>query len=103
MHTLGLALADAWKVLAVGLLLGAGLPMLFAVGIRSLAWGEGGAATGGDGTTARAANPLGKPLAVVCFAVVVLAVALGITVIVSSGFGKVVSFEHVYPSLTDKA
>ena len=38
------AVEAAWKVLAVGLVLGAGLPAVFAVGVRSLAWGAGGTA-----------------------------------------------------------
>ena len=41
-------------------------------------------------------------LAVLCFAVVVVAVALGITYIVASGFGKALSFEHVYPTIVDE-
>ncbi len=50
----------------------------------------------------RPGPPGGKALAVVCFAVVVAAVALGITFIVASGFGKALSFEHVYPTIVDK-
>ena len=42
MHNLGFALDGAWKVLLAGLVLGAGLPVLFALGIRSLAYGAGG-------------------------------------------------------------
>jgi hypothetical protein len=38
-----------------------------------------------------------------CFLIAALAVALGITVIVASGFGKMVSFDHVFPTLVDKA
>jgi hypothetical protein len=37
MNNLSLALQGGWKVLLAGLLLGAGLPTIFAVGIRSLA------------------------------------------------------------------
>lgn len=105
MHNLRFALEGGWQVLLVGLLLGAGLPMVFALGVRSLAWGEGGGAM--TGATAGAGHsrphPLGRLLAALCFAVVVLAVGLGITVIVASGFGKAVSFEHVYPTVVDKA
>jgi len=103
MHNLGFALEGAWKVLSVGLLLGAGLPLVFALGIRSLAWGEGGQATGGQGTAMTGPHALGRPLGYLCFAVVLLAIALGITVIVASGLGKVVSFDHVWPSIVDKA
>ena len=84
-------------VLLVGLLLGAGLPALFALGVRSLAWGAGGAAASGA-----APRPAGTVLGYVCFAVVLLGVALGITFIVASGFGKALSFEHVFPTIVDK-
>lgn len=32
------ALDGAWRVLVAGLVLGAGLPILFALGVKSLAW-----------------------------------------------------------------
>lgn len=76
-----------WQVLAVGLLLGAGLPALFALGMRSLETGRAPApagASGGspEGTVASAAGKVG---AAVCFGLCVLAVLFGIVVIV---FGK---------------
>lgn len=89
----------AWKVLVAGLVLGAGIPALFALGVRFTATGEGGEAmlvTGSRGR--RGATALGAA----CFLVAGLAVVLGITVIVASGFGKMVSFEHVVPTLVDK-
>ena len=96
---LGFALDGGWQVLCYGLLLGAGIPVVFALGVRSLAYGTGGEATDSHGGT----HVIGKVLAGVCFVVVVLAVALGLTVIIAAGFGKQVSFEHVYPTLVDKA
>lgn len=99
MENVGYALDGAWQVLLVGLVLGAGLPAVFALGIRSLALGAGGRAEVDGG----APHPVGRVLAGVCFAVVVLAVAAGITVVVASGFGLGVSFDHVVPTLTDKA
>ena len=39
----------------------------------------------------------------VYFTILTLAVVLGITVVVASGFGKMVSFDHVFPTLVDKA
>ena len=33
---------------------------------------------------------------------VLLGVALGITIIVASGFGKAVSFDHIYPTIVSK-
>jgi len=88
----------AWKVVLAGLVLGAGLPAMFALGVRFSAGGPGGStdATGGVRGGYRA-------LSVLCFAIVALAVSLGILVVVASGLGKMVSFDHLYPVLVDKA
>ena len=103
-HTFELELQALWKILLIGIVLGAGLPTLFAAGVRAMAYGQGGDAEVNDsGVTAAAVpHPLGKVLAGACFAIVLLAVALGIVFIVASGFGKVLSFEHVYPAIADK-
>ena len=103
MHNLGFALDGAWRVLLAGLVLGAGLPVLFALGIRSLAWGAGGDAEVNEtGVTAAPRRPLGTALGYALFAAVVLGVALGIAFIVASGFGYKLSFEHVVPTLVAK-
>lgn len=105
MHNIALALDGAWKVLVAGLLLGAGLPALFAFGIRALGMNAGGATVTAIDGTATADGPrsaLGKVLAALCFTLVLAAVLLGITFIVASGFGKALSFEHVYPTLITK-
>lgn len=73
-------------VLIVGLVLGAGLPTLYALGIRCLAWGAGA----GENNTAENPGPkhrAGRVLAYLIFTIVGLAVVLGIAVIVASGFG----------------
>ena len=102
-HTFELELQALWKILLVGVILGAGLPTLFAAGIRAMAYGQGGdAELHAAGGASAAAHPIGKVVAGICFAIVLLAVALGITFIVASGFGKVLSFEHVYPVIADK-
>jgi hypothetical protein len=93
------AVEGAWKVLLVGLVLGAGLPAVFAVGVRSLAWGTGGAAEVAVDTRP---HPIGRVLAGVCFLVVLAGIAVGLTIILAAGQGKVVSFEHVYPTIIDK-
>jgi hypothetical protein len=93
-----LFLDSAWKVVAAGLLLGAGLPALFAVGVRATAVPQGSA-----GAPTRASSPAHRLLAVLCFTVVVIAVALGLSVIIATGFGKELSFEHIWPTLADKA
>jgi hypothetical protein len=103
MHNLTLALQGAWKVLAASLILGAGLPVLFALGIRSLAWGAGGDAevheTGVTGPTAR---PIGTVIGWILLIIVLAGVVLGITFIVASGFGMKLSFEHVFPTIVKK-
>ena len=103
MQNLGFALEGAWKVLLAGLLLGAGLPALFALGIRSLAYGAGGdAEVHESGVTGPTPHRGGTVAGYAIFAVVLLAVLLGIAFIVASGFGKAVSFEHLYPTVVDK-
>lgn len=103
MHNVGFALQGAWKVLVAGLVLGAGLPILFGLGIRALAWGAGGdAKLNAEGVTAPRANPFGTVLGWFCFLVVVLGIALGIMYIVATGFGKALSFQHIYPTIVSK-
>lgn len=108
MHNIALALEGAWKVLLVGLLLGAGLPAVFALGIRALTLNGGSRAiTTTDGTATAGnpngpASPLGKALATLCFSLVLVGVGLGITFIVASGFGKALSFDHIYPTLVNQ-
>jgi hypothetical protein len=93
------AVEAAWKVLAVGLVLGAGLPAVFAVGVRSLAWGAGGTA---EVDTSSRPNALGRPVAALCFLVVLAGIGLGLTTIIAAGQGKIVSYDHVYPTIVDK-
>jgi hypothetical protein len=103
MHNVGFALEGAWKVLLAGLILGAGLPAVFAVGIRSLAYGAGGEAEVHEsGVTAPPTRPAFTVLGWVLFLIVVAAALLGIIFIVASGFGKALSFEHIYPTIIDK-
>lgn len=99
MKNLELLFDAVWKVLAVGLVLGAGLPAIFALGIKSMAYGLGGSAE--IDATAKP-HPVGRVVGILCFAVVAGAILTGITIIVASGFGKGVSFEHIYPTIVDK-
>lgn len=96
---LELFVQSAWKVLVAGLVLGAGIPALFALGVRFTAAG-----VGGEAMTATDSRPKGaySALGAVCFVIAALAVVLGVTVVVASGFGKMVSFQHVYPTILDK-
>ncbi|MFI7540783.1 hypothetical protein [Actinoplanes sp. NPDC049599] len=103
MHNLGFALEGAWKVLLASVILGAGLPALFALGIRSLAYGAGGEAEVHEtGVSGPAPHRIGTAVGYLLFAIVVLGVLLGITFIVASGFGKTLSFAHFYPTIVDK-
>lgn len=83
MNNIVLALEGAGLVLFVGILLGAGLPTIFALGIRALSYGVGGAAD----IEAHEPHLVGKVLAGLCFAVVIAAVIAGVGAIVASGFG----------------
>ena len=120
-YDLRFAAETIWKVALAALILGAGLPVLFAAGIRSLAWGAGalggtstaavaGAAggTGGVGgtqLTATRANPIGKVLATVLFLVVAYAVISGIVYVIATGKGGSydITFKHLYPEIYKKA
>jgi hypothetical protein len=80
------------KVLAVGLVLGAGLPAVFAVGLVAFSHGAGGAEA--DGTTT-APNPALKALGLVLFAFVAVVIIVAIlyitraTIIHHFGFNPV--------------
>ena len=98
MEQVSLALEGAWKVLLVGLILGAGLPAIFATGVRSLAWG-----VGGDAEVSHARpNPAGRVVAALLFAVVAYAVISGILFVIASGQGKALDFSAVIPTFVDK-
>ncbi|MER8186072.1 hypothetical protein [Kitasatospora sp. NPDC094015] len=68
-----------WRIVVVGLLTGAGLPALFAVGLRVL----NPPSRPGDVVADRTAGPFGYLLAGLCFAVVLAAIGWGISVIVN--------------------
>lgn len=71
-----------WKVLGVGILLGAGLPALFAVALRSL---NAGRTVHPDGTVSGHASTAGRMIGVLLLAIIVAIALFGIVVIV---FGK---------------
>lgn len=72
------ALEPVWRVLAVGLLLGAGLPAVFSLGVRAMA------GTGGVDAEPRPAGPGAKVAAYLCFALVALAVVAGLLMLTAS-------------------
>jgi hypothetical protein len=68
-----------WKIVVFGLILGAGLPSLFAVGLFTLSKGPRQAATeGGDSDVVVGGNPLGMAAAALCFLIILAAIAWGI-------------------------
>lgn len=102
MEQLLAALDGAWRVLLVAVVLGAGLPALFAAGLRALAWGIGGdAEVHGAGVIVKP-NLTGRLVAYLLFAIVLGSVALGIGYIAAHGMGWSVSFNGIMPVLTPK-
>ena len=71
----------------VGLLLGAGLPAIFAIGLKSLDAGQRG--SGGGSTAVAARSPLAVAGAVVCFAVVLIAIVTGILFIMQGFLSQI--------------
>ena len=100
----GLFLEDIWKVLLYSLVLGAGLPVVYALGVRASALGTAGA-DGTEGlqtTSLRRRHAFGKAVAGVCFAIVLAGVGLGLAYIWASGHGEQLSFEQGYPTFVPK-
>ena len=101
MNTVKLLLEGASEVLVAGLVFGAGLPVVYALALRVLTIGATSYA-GPDGdihSTPRMSSRLFSGLLI---AVVVAGVLLGLMIIVATGFGKEVTFDTIYPTLTDK-
>ncbi|GAB3928309.1 hypothetical protein GCM10011575_12000 [Microlunatus endophyticus] len=72
-------LSALWKVLAVGILLGAGLPALYALGLRSM---NSGRTVNADGTVSGSTSAAGRAVGLVILAVVIAIALFGIVVIV---------------------
>ena len=101
---MSLFLQDIWKVLIYSLLLGAGLPVLYAVGVRASALGSAeGVETATADTYGRGRRAFGRTVAVICFAVVLAGVALGLAYIWASGHGDQLGFGHGYPTFVPKS
>jgi hypothetical protein len=73
-----------WEIVVVGLLAGAGLPALFAIGMRVLGRPGRGRAVGSENELV-GGNPAAVAIAGLCFAICVAAVGYGIYIIVVSG------------------
>ncbi|MGC0364546.1 hypothetical protein ABH922_002530 [Rhodococcus sp. 27YEA15] len=66
-----------WQVVLVGLLLGAGLPAIFAVGLKFLDSGRGGSPDA-TGSAVATRNPVAVTAGIACFVVVLGAIVTGI-------------------------
>lgn len=96
------ALDAAWRILLVGMVLGAGLPALFALGVRALAWGTGGDAEIHETVALPKPHPVGRWIAYLLFGIVIASVALGISYIVAHGLGMTITFNGLLPVFTPK-
>ncbi len=86
------------KVIVIGLIAGAGLPAIFSLGMAAFAYGAGGDAE----RNPQPGHPIGRVLGLLCFAIVLGSIVLGIAIIVAKGFGYHLSFEYIIPTFTSK-
>ncbi len=86
-----------WQIVILGLVCGAGLPALFAVGLVALNMGNrvqtagaggAGGTTESDESRVYGGNPVGLVAACLCFAIVLGAIGYGIYLIVASSHGS---------------
>jgi hypothetical protein len=101
-NTLKLLLEGAGEVLVAGLVFGAGLPVVYALALRVLTIGATSYA-GPDGDIHSTPRMSSRLFSGVLIAVVVAGVLLGLMIIVATGFGKEVTFDTIYPTITDKS
>jgi hypothetical protein len=67
-------LTAVWKIVVFGLIAGAGLPALFALGLLSLSKGPRARAAGADSDVVVGGNPFGMIIAGLCFLIVLAAI-----------------------------
>jgi hypothetical protein len=67
-------LTALWKIVVFGLIAGAGLPALFAVGLFSLSRGPRARTAGADSDVVAGGSTAGLILAVLCFLIVLAAI-----------------------------
>jgi hypothetical protein len=71
-------LTAIWKIVVLGLIAGAGLPALFAVGMLSLSKGPRTQTAGADSDAVVGGSLAGMVIAALCFLVVLAAIGWGI-------------------------
>ena len=99
MNIWGLFFNAIGQILLVCVIVGAGLPAIFALGVRWMAEGAGGAAEVGSDVKPK---PGFKVLGVLAFAIVLVVILMALAIIVSGGFGYAVDFSHVIPTFHRK-
>ena len=95
MNNLIIAMDGAWKVLVAGLLLGAGIPTLFALAVNGLATAEGGEAAAGA-----APRPVSKLVALVFFIIILTLVVYGLAWLIFTSLGFKVGFNGPFPTFS---
>jgi len=73
-----------WEIVVFGLLAGAGLPAVFAIGVRALST-PGTRHMKGSQDQLVGGSPAGMAVAALCFLIVLAAIGYGIFIIVKSG------------------
>ena len=73
-----------WEIVVIGLLAGAGLPAVFAIGVRALGQPGRGKVAGAEDQLIGGSRA-GLVTAALCFTVVLAAIGYGIYIIVASG------------------
>jgi hypothetical protein len=71
-------LAALWKIVVLGLIAGAGLPALFALGLLTLSKGSRTQTAGGDSDVVVGGSLAGVLAAAVCFLIVLAAIGWGV-------------------------
>jgi hypothetical protein len=75
-------LNSIWQILVVGLLFGAGLPAIFALGMRSLTMVPAGTTVDPDSPDALPTTGTGRFLAWLCFGLCAVFILVGIAIII---------------------
>jgi hypothetical protein len=77
-----------WKIVVYGLVAGAGLPALFAVGLFSLSRGPKTKTAGADSDVIVGGDPMGMVVAAICLLIILAAIGWGIYEIYQIGHPK---------------
>src|SRR5262249_18395899 len=94
---------DLWHILVWSLILGAGLPVVYAIGVVCLSIGSPSAATAGPDRPQSSANPLGNALAPLLFPLWRSRVASRLPSVIATTHGKQLSFDNGYPTIVAKS